>query len=239
MKKLFGISLLLLFPFFYSNAQNVVYDANAIVRKVGDFHGVSVGSGIRLYLSQGKNLAVAVSADEKQYAERIITEVKNGVLRIYVEGKWWNSWNWGNKKLKAYVTVDDLSYLGASGGSIITMVDDFVVNKLESDISGGSIIEGKIRGNSIDMELNGGSISKMEANFDRGEIDASGGSIVKENNFIVNSADVEASGGSIINLTVNKDLKVEASGGSIVNYKGNGTISSVESSGGSSVKKKG
>lgn len=239
MKKFFWVGLLFLLPNLHLNAQNVVYDANAIVRKVGDFRGVSVGSGIRLYLSQGKNQAVAVSADEKQYAERIVTEVKNGVLRIYVEGKWWNSWNWGNKKQKAYVTVDDLAYLGASGGSIITLVDNFVVNKLETDLSGGSIIEGKIRGNSVDLNLSGGSISKMEANFDKGEIDASGGSIVKENNFVLNKAEVEASGGSVINITVNSDLKVDASGGSIINYRGNGTISSVETSGGSSVKKKG
>lgn len=238
MKKILWMSIIFLFTYFYSNAQNIVYDANAIVRTVPEFYGISVGSGIKLYLSQGKNPAVAVSAEEKQYAERIITEVKNGILRIYVEGKMWNSWNWGNKKLKAYVTIDDLTFLGASGGSIISLVDNFVVNTLESEISGGSIIEGKIRGNAIDFELSGGSISKIDANFDHGNIDISGGSIIKETNFILNKASIDASGGSIIHVIVNKDLKVEASGGSIINYKGEATISSVETSGGSIVKKR-
>ena len=80
--------------------QNVVYDANAEVRKVGSFNGVSVGSGIALYLSQGNEQAVAVSAEDPKYVERIITEVKDGTLRIRVDGKMWNNWNWGNKNSK-------------------------------------------------------------------------------------------------------------------------------------------
>ena len=38
-----------------AKAQNVVYDANAEVRKVGSFNGVSVGSGIALYLHRATN----------------------------------------------------------------------------------------------------------------------------------------------------------------------------------------
>src|SRR5215210_2526456 len=97
-------------------SQNLVYDANAKVRKVDNFEGVSVGSGIKLYLSQGKEQAVAVSAEDAQYVDRILTEVKDGVLKIRVESKMWNNWNWGNKKLKAYVTVTTLNYLNVSGG---------------------------------------------------------------------------------------------------------------------------
>ena len=79
-------------------AQNLVYDSNAKVRNVGNFNGVSVASGIKLYLSQGKEQAVAVSAENEEYTERIITEVKDGILKIRVESKMWNNWNWGNKK---------------------------------------------------------------------------------------------------------------------------------------------
>ncbi len=221
-----------------AQAQNLVYDSNAKVRNVGNFNGVSVASGIKLYLSQGKEQAVAVSAENEEYTERIITEVKDGILKIRVESKMWNNWNWGNKKLKAYVTVTDLTYLGASGGSIAKLIDEITVNNLESDISGGSIIEGKLKGNSFNIDLSGGSIATLSGSFDKASVEASGGSIFKDFDFVLGICNVESSGGSIINIGVTKELKADASGGSIINYKGSGVITSVDASGGSSIKKK-
>lgn len=237
MKKIIG-SILAIMIMGTLHAQNLVYDANAQVRKVSGFHGVSVQSGIVLYLSQGKDQAVAVSAEEDKYVERIITEVKDGILKIRVDGKMWNNWNWGNKKLKAYVTVTELDYLGASGGSIAKITDEISVNDLSSEASGGSIIEGRVKGNKMDADLSGGSIYKIEGSFNSVNIEASGGSIFKDYTFAVNTCAVEASGGSIIALSVNKELKADASGGSIINYKGTGVITSVDASGGSSIKKK-
>ncbi len=233
-----GIWLFFIFFGTVAQAQNVVYDANAQVRKVQHFTGVSVGSGIKLYLSQGKEQAVAVSAGDSKYVDRIITEVRDGVLKIRVDSRMWNNWNWGNKKLRAYVTATTLNYLGVSGGSIANLTDEITVDDLESDISGGSIVEGKIKGNSIRADLSGGSIATLSGSFNRATIDASGGSIVKEYGLSLNTCDVEASGGSIINVIIQKELKADASGGSAVNYKGSGVITSVNTSGGSAIRKK-
>lgn len=220
-----------------AHAQNLVYDENAQVRKVGNFHGVSVGGGIRLFLSQGKEQAVAVSAEDSKDAEKIITEVRDGVLKIRVENSLWKGWR-GDRKLKAYVTVTTLDYLDVSGGSIAKLTDAITVNDLDADFSGGSIVEGTLKGNSFKADLSGGSIATLNGNFDRANIEASGGSIFKDYGFAVNTCDVEASGGSILNLSINKELKADASGGSIINYKGSGVITSVDASGGSSIKKK-
>lgn len=219
-------------------AQNVVYDANAQVRKTESFHGVDVGGGIALYLTQGKEQAVAISAEDTKNIDKIKTVVKDGILKIYVDRGAWNNWNWGNRKLKAYVTVTELTYLGVSGGSVAKLIDEISVNNLDADASGGSIIEGKLKGSSLNADLSGGSILKLAGSFSSASIDASGGSIFKDFELAFNSCTVDASGGSIINVTINKELKAEASGGSIINYKGTGVITSVDASGGSSIKKK-
>ncbi len=219
------------------NAQNLVYDANAEVRKVSTFNGVDVGGGINLYLSQGTEQAVAVSAADEKYTAKIKTEVKNGILKIYLDNGFWNGWNFSNKKIKAYVTVTELNSLEGSGGSLIKLTDPIKVNDLNADISGGSILEGKLTGSKLNIELSGGSITKLEGRFDDVNIDASGGSIFKDFDIIVNTCNIDASGGSIINLTINKELKADASGGSIIHYRGNGVITSVDASGGSSIKK--
>lgn len=236
MYKILGVVLAMALTQAGVQAQNLVYDANAEVRKVAEFHGVSVGSGITLYLSQGSEQAVAVSADDISVIPKITTDVRDGILRIRVEGKMWGSW--GNKRMKAYVTVTDLSYLGVSGGSIAKLVDGVTVEALEADISGGSIVEGRLDGNSMKADLSGGSIARLEGAVSKISVDCSGGSIFKDFTITADYCDVDASGGSIINISINKELRADASGGSIINYKGPGVITSVNANGGSSIKKK-
>src|SRR5213592_1204480 len=154
------VGLVLFMSGMHVQAQNLVYDQNAQVRKVGNFHGVSVGGGIRLFLSQGKEQAVAVSAEDSKLTEKIITEVKDGILKIRVENKMWNGWR-GDKKLKAYVTVTGLDYLDVSGGSVAKLADEISVDDLNADVSGGSIVEGKLKGNSFKADLSGGSITTL------------------------------------------------------------------------------
>jgi hypothetical protein len=237
MKYVLGIAMLMMSAFI-AKAQNLVYDANAEVRKVNAFNGVSAGGGITVYLSQGNEQAVAVSADDPKYVSKIKTEVKNGVLRIYVDPGMWNNWNWGNKKIKAYVTVTELNSLEFSGGSVGKAVDPINVNDLKAECHGGSIITGELKGNNLDLELSGGSIANLKGSFTNLSVDASGGAILNGFDAAMETCNADASGGSIINVTVNKELSADASGGSIVNYTGAGIIKKVDTSGGSAIRKK-
>jgi len=71
-------------------AQNpkVINDANAQKRTVSSFHGIAIHSGVDLYLSQGGDETVAVSASDPEYRDRIVTEVEDGILHIYMDDKW-------------------------------------------------------------------------------------------------------------------------------------------------------
>jgi len=89
--------------------QKTINDPNAQKRQVPSFTGIEVGGGVDLYLSQGAE-AVAVSASETKYRDKIVTEVKNGVLHIWYDA---NS-NWGGRKLKAYVSFKNLDQLEGS-----------------------------------------------------------------------------------------------------------------------------
>ncbi len=160
-------------------AQNLVYDANAEERKVAAFNGVSVGGGVIIYLSQGKEQAVAVSAEDAKNVSKIKTEVQDGVLKIYVDAAMWNNWSWGNKKIKAYVTVTELNRLELAGGSIGKMVDEISANNIDVECHGGSILNGKIKASQLNLDLSGGSIATLEGTFGNARVEASGGSIVK------------------------------------------------------------
>ena len=85
-------------------AQDKVYnDANAERRSVSGFHAISASGGIDIYLTQGNEEGVAVSASKTEYRDKIRTVVENGVLKIYYDDNNWFSWGWSNRKLFQYV----------------------------------------------------------------------------------------------------------------------------------------
>src|SRR5215204_2497405 len=108
MKKLFSL-LAITGLITTASAQKTINDANAQKRNVSGYHAIEVSGGIDLYLSQGDE-AVAVSASKDEYRDKIITEVKDGVLKIYFEKNNLKS-NWDNRKLKAYVSFKNLDGL--------------------------------------------------------------------------------------------------------------------------------
>lgn len=235
MKRL-SIVLLLVSFFATAFAQKTINDANTEKRNVSGYHAIEVSDGIDLYLSQGTE-AVAVSAASGEHRERIKTTVENGVLKIGYE---WKSnhvrIDWGNRKLKAYVSFKTLDRLKASGGSDVNVDGSINVTKLSMHISGGSDFSGKVELEHLSVDASGGSDVSVSGKTGRLTVDASGGSDFSGYGLSADICTVEASGGSDIYITVNKELSAHASGGSDVFYKGNGLIRNIKTSG-SSIKK--
>ena len=223
----------------FAQSSKVINDNNAQTRNVKGFHAIQVSGGIDLYLSQG-NEAVAVSASNTDYRDRIKTEVEDGVLKIYLEhnGDHWN-WNWHNPKLKAYVSFATLNKLKASGGSDVYIEGAIKTNQLEVGLSGGSDMKGKVDVRNLSITQSGGSDVDISGNVGMLDIDASGGSDFNGYDLVSDTCHISASGGSDTHVTVNKELNANASGGSDIYYKGSGVIRNLRSSGSSSVTKKG
>lgn len=275
MQKIFACLLFVIAGFTVS-AQNVVRDANAQVRSVGNFNKIRVSSAISLYLSQGTTQGVAVSAEDPSVISKIKTEVRDGVLKIFVENGAWNGWNWGNKHLKAYVTFTTLELLDASGASNVELTDPINVNDFKLELSGASNMRGAIKGSDFNVEIDGASNAKLSltgnsikmsqsgaSNF-RGDIavtkssfdlsgasvidvdgttgdliiDASGASNFKGGDLQAQSCKIEATGASSASINVAKEIDASASGASSIHYAGGASITNLDVSGGSSVKKK-
>jgi len=234
MKKLFSL-LVITGLITTASAQKTISDANAQKRNVSGFHAIEVSGGIDLYLSQGEE-AVAVSAAKTEYRDKIITEVKDGVLKIWFDWKNSSKFEWNNRKMKAYVSFKDIDRLEGSGGSDINVDGSIKVAKLEMEISGGSDFDGKVETDELKIHASGGSDVDISGKAARLTIDASGGSDFKGYDLASDICNVEASGGSDVHVTVNKELSANASGGSDVYYKGTGMIRDLKTSS-SSIKK--
>ena len=218
------------------SAQKTIHDDNAITRPTKGYHAIEISDGIDLYLSQGTEEGVAVSGSTNEYRDKIKVEVANGVLKIYFEKQ--NSWgmSWGNKKLKAYVSVKSIDKLTASGGSDVFIENELNIPELSLNINGGADFKGKVITKELSLFAHGGSDAYLTGKTDKINIKASGGSDVHAYEMIANYCSVETSGGSDVRITVNNQINGQANGGSDIYYKGSAS-SSVNKSGGSNVKK--
>jgi len=221
------------------NDKNLVFDANAEVRSAKGFNSVEVSGAIDLYLSQGKEDAVAVSAGNKEAVSRIKTEVRNGKLHIYFDGKGWNWKTWSNNnKMKAYVTFTELHRIEASGACNIKTAEIIHSDDLKVQLSGASDFTGEVIAGSLKLDGSGASNFKVTGSADKAEISVSGACEVKAYDLKAEICKLEASGASSIRVSCNKELSAQASGGSNIFYKGTGVVREISASGGASVKRK-
>jgi hypothetical protein len=215
--------------------ETVIQDPNAELRPVKGFHGIRVSSAINLYLSQGSEEKVVVSANDVKMRDRIKTEVIDGILVIRLEGSWkW--WHLGNSKLKVYVSYSMLDEIAASGASDVFVDGVISGDKLTLNLSGASDFKGAIKVNLLSLEQTGASDSHLTGQVaGMATIRLSGASDVKGYDLAVETCSAHASGASDVQITVNKELEADCSGASGVYYKGSGVLRESHSSGASNV----
>ena len=206
--------------------------ANAQTTKniaVNNFSGISISSGIDLYISQTGTESVKLVGDE-DLIDNIAVEKDGSSIRIrYKEGfRWTNLFS--KKTVKAYVTLKELKELNASGGSDVYSQNTIKSTQMEIHASGGSDIKLSLVCNDIAIHSSGGSDISLTGSASNMTLSTSGGSDVNALNFPVDYAKVSASGGSDANVHVNKALEASASGGSDVHYKGNASYKKTSSS---------
>jgi hypothetical protein len=216
--------------------QTVINDTNAQIRDLKGFHAIEVSSAINLYLSQSNDEAVAVSAVDAKYRDKIRTEVKNGVLRIWLDR---DNWFWGNgdKKLKAYVSFKSIDRLNASGASDV-FVDGMISGEnLDIRLSGASDFKGAVKLKHLTLDQSGASDITIKGTTETVSIEVSGASNAKAYDLVADQCTIRASGASDVRISVNKEINAKATGASSIYYKGDAVIRDLHSSGASNVGK--
>ncbi|HEV8081679.1 MAG TPA: head GIN domain-containing protein [Chitinophagaceae bacterium] len=214
--------------------QNIINDANAEVRNVTSFSGIKVSGGIDVWLSQGNDYALAVSAIDEKYRDNIKTEIKNGVLAIWYESD--NlKWNRGDKKLRAYISFKSIERLEASGACDLKINETLNSESLVLRLSGACDINGAVKVSNMTMDLSGASTVKITGHVDNLKLESSGASDVKNYDLVVENCIARISGASDVKITINNSISASASGASSLNYKGNPEKKEVATSGASSI----
>jgi len=208
------------------------------VRTVSEFNGIEVSSGVEVEFSQNptRNVTVKTEADKQQY---VMTEVENGVLKIFVRNKGVRNLNFNN--LKVVVSNPKLSRLVTKSGASFRAVTPINETTLALSSNSGSLVSGtfKISTNtalevesgsnvkinldtkSIAIDASSGSSLKLSGTANSSVISASSGSSVSAGDFITKSAVVDASSGSSVKVNTTVSVTASASSAASVQYKGN------------------
>jgi len=217
-----------------------INDANAEPRNLSGFHAIKISNSFTVYISQGNEDAVAISASKAEYRDRIITKVENGVLIIRFDDdkNFWKGWKGDKQKLKAYVSIKKIDRLDVSGACDVFFEDGLSAEDLNVRLSGASDLKGKIDAKKLSFDISGASDATISGNAAELSIEASGASDFKGFDMTTNYCTAEASGASSVNITVNKELNAKASGASSVRFKGEGLIRDIKTSGSSNITRK-
>jgi len=137
-----------------ASADMAMADNARETRDLDTFDEVIIGGAMDITIEVGKAQSVTIDVDE-DYLEDVVTEVRNGKLRITQEGR-----RWYNTELKVHITVADLNGFQVDGAV------DATIKNIDSDDFDLEI------GGAADLELTG---KCGEARFEingAGDIDA-------------------------------------------------------------------
>ena len=217
-----------------------INDANAEPRNLSGFHAIKISNAFTVYITQGNEDAVAISASKIEYREKIVTKVENGVLiiRFDEDKNFWKGWNGDKQKLKAYISIKKIDRLDVSGACDVFFEEGISAEELTVRLSGASDLKGRIDAKKLSFNINGASDATISGNAAELSVDASGASDFKGFEMTTNYCTAEASGASSVNITVNKELNAKASGASSVRFKGEGLIRDIKTSGSSNITRK-
>ena len=179
MKKLF-LFLLAAVPAVLFAQDRVINDPNAEARSVGAFHGIRVSTGIELIMKQGTVEALAVSASDNEARDKIITEVVDGVLKIYFDYKSLPRNTFKNKHLKAYVSFKNIDKFSGASGSNTTVDGSVSISALEMSLSSGAYFKGDVKGSDLTIKQNSGSRLYLSGEVQSLTVDASSGGSVRK-----------------------------------------------------------
>ncbi|MBS0010209.1 MAG: DUF2807 domain-containing protein [Bacteroidales bacterium] len=236
--KLALISLLLLSIFSCADAQWKTRvtgsgDVKKEERKAGEFSGVRTSSSIDVYLSQGNRNRIIVEADDN-LLEYIITDVKDGVLRVYPDDVSIRR----AEMMRVYVTMKDIDYISTSSAGDVIGETPVRTKNLKISASSSGDVKLEVYADRLDLKTSSaGDITlKGEADFVQASTSSAGD--IKAYDLTVREADLSASSAGDIKITVTERLKARSSSAGDIYYYGDPKYVDARSSSAGSVIRK-
>jgi Putative auto-transporter adhesin, head GIN domain len=191
-------------------------------RHLSGFNTVDLAGSFDVYITQGSTESVKVEAPD-EVIDHIITEVNNGVLKIYNKN---DHFHWGDlfgshKKIAIYVVAKDLNSINVSGSGDVFFRDGIHTNSLKLRVTGSGDMIGKVDVKIIESSISGSGDMKISGRADNSTVsvggsgDFSGRSLATVNTsvHVVGSGDADVNASGSINASVSGSGDIRYTGG--------------------------
>ncbi len=223
-------------------------------RKLGNFRSVEAGGSFDTEIEQGNENTVTIEAKGVD-PEKIVTEVKGDVLKVYMKRG-----NYNNIRTTVYVTYKNLEGVSGSGsGNLVCKSafsapnftlsnsgsgnlecqDGIKAKNLSLDLSGsGNVSLTTIEAEDFEVSMSGsGNLKAASGYANRLTIDKSGSGNIKAYGVKSEVCAVDMSGSGNVDISADKSIEGSISGSADLNYQGDATVSNMRTSGSGNVNK--
>ena len=178
------------------------------------FTEIKASTGLDIYITQEDQQNVTVEADEN-LQDLIVTEVENGVLKIYTEKNIWSA-----KSKKVHISIKTLNSLKATSGSAVRSKTIIKSDGISINASSGASIRMTVSANSLATNASSGATIRISGTANNHAAKASSGSSIKAYDLMSKNVIVKVSSGANIDLYASEKIEAKASSGGDIDYKG-------------------
>ena len=209
-------------------------DGNVVTkeRKIQSFDGLSVSTGIDVYLKQGDNEELSVEADENLH-EYIITEVKNNVLHVYSDANIRKA-----EKKVVHVSMKNIKSVKTSSAGDVIGETPVKADNLELTASSAGNIKLDVTADEIDVNISSSGDITLTGETDFLEADLSSAGDLNAHDLVAREARVSASSAGDAGVNVTERLTARASSAGDINYTGNPKYVDANSSSAGAIRKR-
>jgi Putative auto-transporter adhesin, head GIN domain len=210
----------------------VVADAAAETRTLNytNFDDVSVEAGMRANISRADAYRVTATGAPEDLKR---LEVKQSGTRLVFSLRPATR----SGLITLDITLPALRRLALSGGAEGKLTMQTGAPSFAAELSGGSGLAGQINSKNMNLDDSGGGTITLSGSAGALRLTGSGGTRFELKNLPAASANITLSGGSTAVVTVNGRIDASLDGGSEVTYHGNAKPGSVNTSGGSGMRR--
>jgi frataxin-like iron-binding protein CyaY len=223
-------------------------------RKLPPFNQILVDGRFNTFIEYGNEESVKIQSKGID-PKKIITEVKNGHLKVYIDKQ-----NDRNVRATIFIIYKSLESIDKTGSGNLICQSDISANifTLSSSGSGDIVFNKQIKAQHLNVSNSGSGdvkLTAIEATNLHSSLSGSGGISISSGQVKTHAIDASGSGGirafgvrsdkcslstsnsSSAEITVEQTLEVTASGSGEIYYKGNAQLTKVSTSGSTNIKK--
>lgn len=183
-------------------------------RKLDVFDRIQLSFDAQVSVRKGDAIRVTVIAQENVLG-LVETRESGGTLELSSE-----SCIDSDQPVRVEITMPDLRALEVTGSGDITLVDTFMVEKIELSVTGSGGIHGRLVAARVESEVTGSGDIVLEGSANEQVIDVTGSGDVKAMGLPCNSANVEVTGSGDAYVYVIQELDARVMGSGSIHYKG-------------------